>query len=469
MGIKQPALPKGEYMPVLSYLKKKTGLKKIALVGLGKSNLGVLKYLKANFDNLEFTLRSKNQVSDLPSEISRLIVGEGYLDEIDEDVVFFSPSCRRDNIKGSFLASSDAELFLELCDKKKIIAISGSDGKSTTSSITHKLLLNSGIDATLCGNIGKSMCEAYLQKGGKGIFVIELSSFQLTYALPEVSRAAITNITPNHLNWHKDFDEYKWAKKRLLEKARDITLNFDCEETDSLLKIYKPRALFSVKLPYSSLSSLARDVYTLENNYILKNEKRVLDIRNIKINGIHNIKNYMCAISLCEGLIKNEAITNTAKSFEGLLHRQRVIYDRNGIRVIDSSIDSSPMRTKATLEALSSKAVVILGGSDKGLDYSILTPVLLNKASTIVFTGANMLKMLTQIDITRLKSAGIHIFTEQDFDVAVALALSNVRVGECLILSPASASYDSFSSFEKRGEKFKDIVLCELSKNKEVK
>ncbi len=449
-------------MSALRLLKEVKGRKKISFIGLGKSNLGVLNYLKANFDNLEFTLRSKNQVNNIPNEITHVKIGKDYLDNIYEDILFFSPAVRRDNIKGDFIASSDAELFFEICEKEKIIGISGSDGKSTTSSITHAMLIASSINASLCGNIGKSMCQSYLENPKADFFVCELSSFQLLYSNPKVKRAAITNITPNHLNWHKDFYEYSFAKEKLIKDCDDITLNLDCEHTQNLVKKYKPRAVFTTEYSFKELGDIAPEVYTLSDGYILKNGQRIIDTSDIKAKGLHNIKNFMCALSLCEGLISKKAISDTAKDFMGLPHRQRVIYDKCGVRAIDSSIDSSPMRTKATLESLEGKYTVILGGSDKGLDYSLLTPVLKKKASAVVFTGENMTKMLTQIDINVLKSSNVYIFTERNFDSAVRLAIKNVRDGGNLILSPASASYDAFSNFEERGKRYRDIVLKEL-------
>ena len=427
-------------------------IKRIGLFGLGRSSLGVKEYLEREFPGLEYVLRCDREVSSEGFDCVRC--GSDAYGEPYEDVVFLSPAVRRDRegfarmARAGVLLSSDAELFLEKTEIP-MFAVSGSDGKSTTVTLAARML-----DTVAVGNIGVAM-SPLLSDGGVKCAVAELSSFQLLWQTPRVHRAVITNISPNHLDWHKSYDEYIGAKENLLFNAEERVFNLECEVSRGLLRAHKPWAVYSSKMSPKELISAAKaEVYVgLRGDYIEANGAKILHTGAIQLKTEHNLNNILCAIALTHGHTDEGRIERVARGFQGLSHRCECVGIYGGVKYVNSSIDSTPKRCATTLNSLEGRWVVILGGRSKGLDYGELIEPMRARARFAVATG-ECGKEIADV----LRAGGIECVYESDFDTAVRTAKREARVGEGVILSPASTSFDRFSSFEERGNYFKDLI-----------
>ncbi len=421
---------------------------RVGFFGLGKSNSALLSHLPLN--GCHITIRSDKNLGDesLPKgiKIDRILCGDAALDNIDENVIFFSPSVRRerDELQGAkargVIFSSDAELFFEL-NKTPVIAITGSDGKSTTATLTHLILNAAGYKSELIGNIGEPMMSKL--NCGADYLVCEMSSFMLRYLNPATEAACITNITPNHLDWHSSFEEYRDTKLSLISSTRKSVLIDDFAKADVLVSRDKA---------YGELMRSGRAVMyiTKENEHICKNGQEILPIIDSSITG-HNLTNLMLAIGLTDGLADSVAIGNAINDFTPLPHRCECFLRWNGIDFYDSSVDSTPSRTAATLNSLGRRVVIILGGKSKGLDYSALITLLKIYAEAVILTGENADEIYSAIG----EQVGAEIV--RDFEAAVKRGAKYAKSIGALLLSPASTSYDRFKSFAERGAFFKEI------------
>lgn len=423
----------------------------VGFFGLGKSNIALMNCLP--LENCRIVIRSDEKINrgDIPSHLSdvKIIEGNDARENISEDILIFSPSVRRECSEfqkakdRGVKFTSDAELFFENF-RGSALGITGSDGKSTTSALAHLILEKSGHKAALVGNIGEPMVKSLRDKND--FYVCELSSFMLQYLSPPLNCACITNITPNHLNWHSSFEEYRDAKIAILKNAEKSVLSDDFKQA---------YAIFSTEKGYKELSKTrdAEIFITSENGFICKNGKRLVEICKIKRNEPYNLKNLMCAIGLTHGFCGNEEIVEVASEFPGLEHRCELFLSRGGIDFYDSSIDTSPMRTAQTLNALGRDVVIILGGSDKGLDYDELIPMVRRYVRHAIITGDNANKIYSAIkDFTEAE-------IQNDFGASVMLGIEHAKTVGTLLLSPASASYDRFKNYRQRGDIFKKIVL----------
>ncbi len=432
----------------------------VGFLGLGKSNLAVLSLLPKD---KRVVIRSEKPIckGDIPRGIKpvRILSGKDAFDAPYEDILFLSPSVRRERpelsqiLKSGVIPCSDFELFLSL-NKKDIFAVTGSDGKSTTVTLAAALLSNEKSKVTPIGNVGVPFVKA-LSGSDKRPAVMELSSFTLRYAVPKSRRAAVTNITPNHLNWHKDFKEYKGTKLSLLKNAEEAVISAD----DAILFEYaKGKELFAVTSFEKSLEELKNSIkaeifYTVENGYIKRNEKKLFHISILNRKEPHNIKNLLSALALTDGFVTTEWTKKVASEFSGLPHRLEEIAVHNGVKYINSSIDTSPARCEASLKSLDKNVIIILGGKSKGIRYESLREPLKNHAKLAVITGENRGEIYEDI------RGSTDCAVIDGFDEAVLYSLSVAKSGDTVILSPASTSYDTFKSFEERGDKFKEIIL----------
>lgn len=430
-------------------------IKRVGFFGFGRSTLGVKEYLDKAYDGLEYTLRADR---DITADEGRgfghaLCAGAAY-DEPYEDVVFVTPAVRRDREglarmeRRGVILSSDAELCTELAEIP-IFAVSGSDGKSTTVTLASKFL-----DAPAVGNIGVAMSPILL-RGDVRCAVAELSSFQLMCQTPRTKRAVITNISPNHLDWHRSYGEYISAKENLLRNADERVFNLECEISRELLGRYSAYAVYSTEMSAKEMQKAVKaEVYVgINGEHIEANGVKILHTGAMQTQSKHNIENAVCAIALTYGYAERERILRVASEFRGLAHRCESVGNYSGVCYVNSSIDSTPKRTATTLTSLAGEWIVILGGRSKGLDYRELVEPLRARARLAVLTGESG-REIEKI----LCGAGIKCVYESDFRPAVELAASLARPGESVILSPASTSFDSFSSFEERGEYFKKII-----------
>ena len=426
---------------------------RIGFFGLGISNTALLCHLPLN--KCSVTVRSDSTIcpSEIPEwiNVERILVGENACLDIDEDILFFSPSVRRDRAEFSearrrgVLFSSDAELFFEE-NRKPIYAVTGSDGKSTTATLINLLLRTGGHKSVAVGNIGDPMI-CHLESDAD-CFVAELSSFMLEYCCPASRAACITNLTPNHLDWHGSLEAYKKTKLSIASGAERLIIS------DDTLEIKGAYGIISTRLDYQSLKEMydARLYITASDGYILRNCERVISLKDIAISGEHNIKNLMMAIAMTDGTVGPEAISRVARSFKGLPHRCQTVLCKDGVNYIDSSIDSTPARTSQTLKSLNRPVVIILGGRGKGLDYRDLIPAVKEYVSRAIVIGDNANEIRDAIK----GYTDIHLASS--LEEATKLGIEYARNVGVLLLSPASTSYGMFKSYAERGEKFKEIL-----------
>ncbi len=435
--------------------------KKIGFVGLGISNMPCAKLLLEK--GFEITLRDKKPQDSI--EGFRCFFGDGYLENIDEDILFLAPVI---NIKkteklleakknGVYLTTEMQEFF-KYCPCTKI-GVTGSDGKTTTTTLIAKMLEAAGKKVFLGGNIGANLFCKLEEINENDIAVCELSSFQLIKMNISPQIAVLKNIAPNHLDWHEDMDEYISAKANIFkyQASNDrLVMSADNEITHSLFPIV-PSTLIAT----SGEKMLSNGVSYL-NDGIYVNGEKWLDDSDIFIVGRHNRNNYADAIAASLPFITKEHAVKVAKSFEGVKHRIQFVSEIDGVKYYNSSIDSSPSRTKAALMSFDKKVIVICGGYDKNIPYEPLGSLFKEKVKTAVTMGATGGKIR---DVLNSHGFEGDVITASDMADAVKKASMSATSGDIVILSPASASFDMFKNFEQRGDCFIDEVLKLKSKD----
>ena len=463
-------------------IKNKIKNSRVAVLGLGVSNVPLVELLLECGN--EITVHDKRDVENIGNIAKRFqdmgvkfVTGERYLDNIRADVIFRSPGIRSDigsipyAVENGAVLTSEMELFFELTPAK-IIAITGSDGKTTTTTVTYKLLEKElegvGRKVFVGGNIGTPLLDKVGEMTEDDVAVLELSSFQLFTMKRSPSRAVLTNITPNHLDWHADMDEYTDAKCNIFRNgAEHLTTNGANEICQKKLGETKIESTaFSATLSKEELikqNPNVKSVIYLKNNVICyfdgENETEILDAKDILVPGAHNIENYMAAISATWGLVSLDTIRYVAKTFGGVQHRLEFVRELDGVRYYNSSIDSSPTRTAAALSALPKAPIVICGGYDKNIPFEPLARALCERARAVVLTGATSEKIYDALQAEPdFSEDKLLVKTEKDFGRAVICAKELAKDGDIVLLSPACASFDAFKNFEERGNCFKNIV-----------
>ncbi len=434
--------------------------KKVSVIGIGISNRPLIKYLVSLGAIVSaYDKKTESQLGDIAKELKdmgvTLVLGESYLDNLSGEIIFKTPGMRYDHPsiekcrqQGSVI-TSEMEVFFDICPAK-IIAVTGSDGKTTTTTLIHTMLTDAGYTAHLGGNIGTPLMTKAEEMKATDYAVLELSSFQLHTMKKSPKIAVITNITPNHLDWHKDYAEYIEAKKNImLYQGKDdiLVTNAENEVTRQIGKEAKGK-----NISFSSKSEA--DVY-IKDGVIFVGNDAVLDISDIKIPGHHNIENYMTAIAAVYGLVNKETIQNVAKTFGGVPHRIELVRTLDGVRYYNSSIDSSPNRTINTLNVFSEPVVLIAGGKDKGIPYDEIGEPIANHVKTLILIGAT-----SKVIDEAVKKTGKSVPTifAKTYEEAVKLAKENAISGDVVLLSSASTSFDMFNNFEERGNLFKELV-----------
>ena len=448
----------------LSSLQNKT----VAVIGIGVSNQPLIRLLlergiavtacdKKNRETLGIV------AEQLEANGCRLRLGEAYLDGLTEDVIFRTPGMRPDLpqlaaavSRGSVL-TSEMEVFFEVCPCPKI-AVTGSDGKTTTTTIIAELLKRAGKTVHLGGNIGHPLLAETGKMKPEDVAVLELSSFQLMTMTHSPHIAVVTNLAPNHLDVHKDFQEYIDAKENIFthQSAKDIAV-FNADNPYTLEEA--SRAVGRARL-FSRKKELEDGVFLRGDAVIARHngeERQVMTTADIKLPGVHNIENYMAAIAAVDGLVSDEVIRDFAREFGGVEHRIELIRTRNGVRWYNDSIASSPSRTIAGLNSFKEKVILIAGGKDKGISYDALGPVINDHVKLLILCGATA-GVIRRVTEQAANYDGLEIVDVEDYHQAVALAGSRAQEGDVVILSPASTSFDRFANFMERGRVFKDIV-----------
>lgn len=436
--------------------------RKIAVVGVGISNVPLIRFLIKNGAEIcAYDKKTREQLGDVYDELSaagvNFCLGEGYLDEISEDIIFKTPGIRYDVpalLKAAdrgALITSEMEVFFELCPAK-IIGVTGSDGKTTTTTLINKFLQRAGKKTRLGGNIGRPLIGEIDEIMSDEFAVLELSSFQLHTMKKSPDIAVITNITPNHLDWHTDYNEYIQAKKNIMlhQSPGGITvLNANNPETAKLAA--------EAEGEVRTFSAYRNADFKLKDGYISKGDERLLDISDIKLPGMHNVENYMTAIAAVYDIVPKSVFSEVAKDFGGVEHRIELVREKDGVKYYNSSIDSSPNRTINTLRVFGNNVVMIAGGKDKGIPYDEIGPAVAEHVKSLVLIGKTADKIETAV---RKADGGdkVKIIKAETYREAVAAAKGEACDGDVVLLSPASTSFDMFNNFEERGNLFKKIV-----------
>lgn len=453
-------------MNKLDEFKYNVAGKNITVIGIGISNLQLIKYLVSLGANVTACdRRSAEDLGENYTELEKLGVkfnlGDGYLNNLSGDMIFKTPGMRYDvpellkaKENGS-IVTSEMEVFFEVCPSH-IIAVTGSDGKTTTTTLIHKMMTDAGYKTWLGGNIGNPLLTDTEKMKENDWVILELSSFQLHTMRKSPEIAVITNISPNHLDMHKDYKEYIDAKKNIMlyqNEGDTLIVNADNQVTADIGK----SANGAVK--YFSRNGMA-DVY-LDGNIIKRGIVEILNIKDIKIPGMHNVENYMAAIAAVSGLVSKEVIVNVAKTFGGVEHRIELVRTLDGVKYYNSSIDSSPNRTINTLRVFPNKVIIIAGGKDKGIPYDEIGPALAEHVKVLILIGATSDKIQEALDAEINKTGNgkdIEVIRATSYEDAVNTARSKAHDGDVVLLSPASTSFDMFRNFEERGNLFKKIV-----------
>ena len=433
--------------------------KKIAVLGLGVSNRPLVRLLLefgCDVTGCDRTPREKldREVLELETAGCKLRCGDTYLENVEADLVFRTPGMHPAHPAIEALRSrgakitSEMDAFFEVCPCR-IIAVTGSDGKTTTTTLVSELLKTEGKTVWLGGNIGTPLLPLVRQMREGDFAVVELSSFQLMDMTRSASRAAITNLSPNHLDVHKDMEEYVQAKKNVFAfQSEDglLVLNHDNPITDAIAGNGK-----TVKF-----SRRGEAYVCLRGNQILRGGKAVLDVRDILIPGVHNIENYMTAIALTDGLVSEETVRQVARTFGGVEHRIELVRVKDGVRFYNDSIASSPSRTIAGLRSFGEQVILIAGGYDKHIPYDVLGPEICAHVKKLFLCGATGPLIRAAVEACGMPQPEMHDCG--DFENAVRRAAAAAESGDVVLMSPASASFDQFKNFMVRGECFKEIV-----------
>ena len=434
--------------------------KKIVVLGLGVSNRPLVRLL------LEFgctvTGCDRTPYEKLDSEVLELekagctlSVGEGYLDGLQADIVFRTPGMHPGNpgiaqLKESGATiTSEMEVFFELCPCT-ILAVTGSDGKTTTTSIIAQMLQTAGKKVWLGGNIGTPLLPNVRQMTADDVAVVELSSFQLLDMRRSPHIAVVTNLAPNHLDVHKDMAEYVEAKTNIFhfQQPGDVLiLNADNAITNGFEGPGR-----TVKFSRSGKAECC-----LEGDTICVDGRPVLACGDILLPGVHNVENYMAAILAVQGLVDDESIRKVAAEFGGVRHRIELVRVVNGVRYYNDSIASSPSRTISGLNSFEEKVILIAGGYDKHIPFDELAPVICKKVKKLFLNGATAAAIRDAVEGCEGEKPEIAEFT--DLDGAITAAAAAAQPGDVVLLSPASASFDQFKNFEIRGDYFRSRVM----------
>lgn len=425
---------------------------KIAIIGIGVSNLPLLDYLY----NLgcDVTIFSDNKIELDISKYHYPTYEDGLKELIGFDIIFRSPGClptRKEIIlekERGALVTTEVEQVIKLTPSK-VIGVTGSDGKTTTTTLTNLILEASGYKTFLGGNIGTPLFTKINEMTKNDIVVLELSSFQLMEMTVSPDISIITNITPNHLDKHKDMDEYIDSKCNIYtHKNGLLVLNADNEITKNLKSDREIR--------YFSREKKTNAFYTL-NDKIYFNDKVILEGKDLHIRGRHNYENVCAALSATYDLIDMDRAIKAIKEFNGVEHRLEFVREINHVKWYNDSVSSSPTRTIAGLNSYQEKIVLIAGGYDKNLDYSPIAKPILEHVSKLILFGSTSDKIYNAV-INEKSNEDIAIYRETSLENVVSRAKEVATPNEIVLFSPASASFDMFKNFADRGRQFKDLV-----------
>lgn len=441
--------------------------KKVGVVGIGVSNIPLIKFLvKLGAEVTAFDKKNEEDLGDIVPEFKdqgvKFELGEGYLDRLTGfDVIFKTPSMRIDSealVKakedGTYI-TSEMEEFVKYC-KGKVYAVTGSDGKTTTTTIISKLLKEEGFKTWVGGNIGTPLFAEIEEIEEKDMVVLELSSFQLMTMKEEVDVAVCTNLAPNHLDMHKDMQEYIDAKKNIflyqdskdvlvVNRENDITYGFEKEAKGEIRE-------------FSSKRVLDKGAY-FEDGVLYLDGEKVCKKSDIVIKGMHNVENYLAAFAATKDDVSISSMKNVAETFGGVEHRCELVREIDGVKYYNDSIASSPTRTLAGLRAFERKVIIIVGGYDKHIPFEPLANEGYPYIKELILMGDTKEKIKTVFDkLEEEKGIKVNMHFVNSLEEAVNKAKELAVKGDVVTLSPACASFDMFPNFMARGNAFKEIV-----------
>ena len=454
---------KKDFNEFKSFIKNK----KVGVVGIGVSNIPLIKFLvKLGAEVTAFDKKNEEDLGDIVPEFKeqgvKFELGEGYLDRLTGfDVIFKTPSMRIDSealVKaredGTYI-TSEMEEFVKYC-KGKVYAVTGSDGKTTTTTIISKLLKEEGFKTWVGGNIGTPLFAQIEEIEEKDMVVLELSSFQLMTMKEEVDVAVCTNLAPNHLDMHKDMQEYIDAKKNIflyqdskdvlvVNRENDITYGFEKEAKGEIRE-------------FSSKRVLDKGAY-FEDGVLYLDGEKVCGKSDIVIKGMHNVENYLAAFAATKDDVSISSMKNVAETFGGVEHRCELVREIDGVKYYNDSIASSPTRTLAGLRAFERKVIIIVGGYDKHIPFEPLANEGYPYIKELILMGDTKEKIKTVFDkLEEEKGIKVNMHFVNSLEEAVNKAKELAVKGDVVTLSPACASFDMFPNFMARGNAFKEIV-----------
>lgn len=448
--------------------------KKVAIIGLGVSNIPLIKYL--NELNAEVTVFDKREIDDIPKEVMDEVVAHGmkfslganYLSKLKGfNFIFRSPSCLPTTLelveeaeRGAII-TTEAEMVIELCPGL-VIGVTGSDGKTTTSTLIYRILNEKGYTCYLGGNIGVPLFSKIKDMKPDDIVVMELSSFQLMGMKVSPKISIITNITENHLDIHSCMDEYIAAKKNIFkyqDKYGTLILNYDNEITRDLGKEANGKVIY-----FSSKNKIS-DGYIIEEGKIKLSvadlRAHIFDCKELLLKGKHNYENIACAIAATRDLCDLETVKNALIDFKGVEHRLELVKEtKNRVQWYNDSVSSSPTRTIAGLDAFPFKNLILIaGGYDKNLDYTPLAKPIIDNCKALILLGQTADKIQKAVEYElRHSNKSVEIYRCTTLEGAIIKADEISAKGDMVLFSPASASFDMFKNFEERGLKYKELV-----------
>ena len=448
--------------------------RKVAVIGLGVSNLPLLDYLHEQ--KAKVTVFDQRNIEDISKDIMDKItqyafefsLGENYLSKLNGfDLIFRSPSClptvpelEKEAQRGA-IVTTEIELLIKMCPAK-IIGVTGSDGKTTTTSLIYAILKDAGYNAWLGGNIGTPLFTKLPEMKEEDVVVLELSSFQLMEMNVSPSISVITNITPNHLNIHKDYEEYIESKKNIFKYQDEdgiVVLNYDNEITRECEKEAKGKVIF-----FSSNEKLDNG-FIVDNGVIKecddKVRKHIMDCKEAKLRGIHNYQNICTALAATKTLVDTQSAVETIKEFSGVEHRLEFVKETNGIKWYNDSASSSPTRTISGINAFAGEDIILIaGGYDKNLDYTPLAKPIVDNVKTLILMGQTANKILDAVTLEMEKqNKNIKIYMCDSLEEVVNTARKVANPGYIVLFSLGSASFDMFKNAYDRGNQFKALVF----------
>ena len=443
--------------------------KRVAVVGVGISNTPLVKLLlEAGVSVTACDKKEEAEFGPLAHELrelgAELVLGPHYLDGLDHDVIFRSPGIRPDlpaflnaQERGSLL-TSEMEVFFDVAPCP-IIAVTGSDGKTTTTTLIAELLKGAGYTVHLGGNIGTPLLAKAPEMKESDYAVLELSSFQLMTLRKSPHIAIVTNLSPNHLDIHTSMDEYRQAKENLFryQSPEDMAIfNHDNDETLSMATRTPGKRVFFSRSPMEFGVFVENGMIVISNE---QGKQSLIPTADILIPGEHNVENYLAAIAAVWGLVSREVIERTAKTFPGVEHRIELVRTLRDVRYYNDSIASSPTRTIAGLRSFDQKLILIAGGYDKKIPFDVLGEEICHRVKLAVLTGHTAEKIRDSIVAAPDYTEGApEIIMVDTFQEAVQEAHQQAQPGDVVILSPACASFDQFPNFAERGRAFKTLV-----------